>query len=183
MTKVNFADAHALFLEALKAVNAGARAAKAKQNAAGRLRDVAEKLHEQYGVTEASLSGGGKGGKGQKGQHFDTVMTWVAEAELNPAELELFMSGETGRGTPGAKVRNKVSQKVSRIRAAFATPEEKTFWEAVQAALATQRNKFEQAPLADTERREEMLAAMGGEKKAKQYLAAFDELIAKLPSK
>ena len=183
MSKIDFSQAHGLFLDALKAVNAAGRAATAGKNAKARLKETAAQLHEQFGVTEASLSGGGRGGKGQKGQHFEQVCVWVAEAELNATELELFNAGEAPRGTPEYAVRKKVTQKVSRIRAAFTKPEEKGFWESVQAALATQRNKFEQAPLADTERREAMLAAMGGEKKARQYLAAFDELIAKLPSK
>ena len=183
MAHKNFADAKSLILDALKAVNTGARANATKAKAKARLADIAATLAEEYGVTYASLDGGGRGGKGQKGRHFEQVMSWVAEADLGEAELAAYNSGETGRGTPGAKARNKVSEKVRRIRDEFADAEKLTFWEQVHKALATQRNKFEQAPLADTERREEMLKAMGGEKKAREYLAKFDAFIAQFPKK
>lgn len=183
MAQKNFADARPLIVEALKAINTGARATATKRKAQAKLDDIAATLAEDFGVTYASLDGGGRGGKGQKGRHFEPVMGWVAEAELSEAELAAYNSGETGRGTPGAKARNKVSEKVRRIRAAFAEAEELTFWEQVHKALATQRNKFEQAPLADTERRESMLRAIGGERKARGYLAEFDAFIARIPKK
>lgn len=187
---------HAAFAADLEAaVRAALGLTKAKDNmekAKETFRGTVAALVDAYGLTAEDIhSGHGKGN--EKGAHYDALFDVAARIVLTPKQYTLatddsprFKTVEGKRiYLPKHSLLNKVGNVVLAVRKALEVPpvSDATEWEKIHSKLAAQVSGLKKALDAATDKAADRQAKLGGAKQVKQAIAAFDTLIASLPTK